>query len=241
MIDNEVVRDRFAVRYYRWALAHFYSEIAAGFPHIHTITGPQAWRLLNFMDLLQPDERRVLATGLVKRWNPRAVALTTEPPSQAELAAVEAFIGWAPGEMTVQEREIARQKAAGNWSQATRRDVRRTLDAELSPVLGARQRGGSGEVTYVRELAGMDLYTTIDTGARTSVLSYGHLIVSNGHRFWPEYISILSWMGVAGQTDWTDIRGSEIGRAVRSLRELCELFVGVLPALLSPMIDDVVV
>ncbi|HEY2584848.1 MAG TPA: hypothetical protein VGI81_03665 [Tepidisphaeraceae bacterium] len=237
MIADEAFRDRFAVRYYRWALADFFSEIDAGFPRIREITGPQAWRLLSFMDLLQPDEKRVLASGLVKRWNTRAVTLTKESPTQAELASVEAFIGWAPGEMTLQEREIARQKAAGNWSPATRQNIRRILDAELSPALGSRQKGGSGEATYVRELAGLELHTIIDTGARTSMLSYGHLIVSNGRRFWPEYISVFSWMGVAGQTDWSDIRDAEVSRAVRSLRDCCELFINVLPSLVSGPID----
>jgi hypothetical protein len=233
MTSDMTLQDRFAVRYYRWALRDFYSEIAGGFPRIRKVTGLNAWHLLNFMDRLQPGEQQVLATGLVKRWNPLAVALTEEPPNVIELEAVEAFLGWARGEMMPQERETARQRAAGNWRPATRREIRSAVAAEMTPAIGSRQKGGSGEVTYVRKLAGVELYTTIDTGARTFALDYAHLIVSNGRRFWPEQISILSWLGVAGMTVWSDIRDVEVGCAVHSLREFCDFFIDALPSLLS--------
>jgi hypothetical protein len=52
---------------------------------------------------------------------------------------------------------------------------------------------------------------------------------------WEPQISVLTWLGVTGQTDWNYYTDAELPVLARNLRCICERFLSAIPTLMHEL------
>jgi hypothetical protein len=220
------IRDQFLLRYYRWALRESKKEFSQGFPLVRQIKGPSAIRFVHFADHLDGLEKERLSSALVKRFHERAVELTNEFSSPVEQSLLDQFLNRgnpdAPPEIDI-----------GGFSHAR---FRARLLKKLVPVLGDPiETVRNGEISIHKTMIRCwTLSTWIDMGSGPR-LRYSHAISAREPVHLQDNISILSWMGISSQTDWSYLKEGEMEQAGESLVQLCSQFLSAVPELLESL------
>ena len=94
---------------------------------------------------------------------------------------------------------------------------------------------GTGARRYTLQHGPWVVHTYVDTAGRTHQLCYDHRISAGNRSFLLERTSLLCWLGIAGQTDWSDVFDSDAEELVASFGKICRHFLNALPGLLNDL------
>ena len=229
-MDISDLRDQFGLRYYEWALGDSAREVAEGFPLLRLVEDNQAARILEVLESLPGDELGMLSRALVKRFHARRLASLGLGISARGRAVLESSYAIRRTD------EARRNTPPGNVSLKIDRARLRTLIRQsMHPLFGKPAGRVSASVWwYSVQVNGWQLKTWIDTGSQYFQLSYSHTI--DGFDAKHELLghaSILSWLGISGQTNWQFINDETAPIAADSLVKLCSHFASAAPGLLA--------
>lgn len=239
-------QDEFLLRYYRWALGDSRREFSEGFPLVNQISSTNAFDFLEFVESLAPSQREPFSRGLVKRFHPRACEILGESLSSSEEASLARYLhpgarlGGRLGVAVLGQREkqLLKEELAGKVNfQIDRKRLRTEIIKCLSPVLGGKyEPWGEWQVwKYTNVFDGWKLSTYVDVGGHIHQLCYHHVLgAPNNCEVHPK-ISLLGWLGIAGNTHWESLTERETSRAAASLAQICAHFLAALPVLLKDL------
>jgi len=225
--------DAFVVSLYGWACADFRREIEEGFPLLRGVENPTTYGLLSVMESLPNARRLLLASGLLKRFHPRAVEILGEKISTEEHELIELFLKSFASTPLLRERWARAPKLGPPLERKQRKKIVEQVKKELRepycvwPATGP-WKGFSLEV----EKGGVRILTRFYTGMRAS-LCYDHAILDKERgyywepdtTFYCDKLSIYSWLGISWQTMWMELRVGEIERVGKDLVRLCRHFI----------------
>lgn len=221
MTDWQAVRQDIEARLFRWALGDMEREIREGFPFLSAIQGRLAQTAFAYLSGLEGEQRQAAGRGLVKRFQPRAAEREGMPATAEEARHAERFLG-----------RVTRG-SAGDPGPLDRKQLLAALKQQLKPVMGSGgERFGAGEWRYRVERGPWVVSTFLDAGGRRHQLAYDHRI---GTRDVPDLglvISVLSWLGVAGQTSWDGLTDADVPETAELVARLCGHFLEALPEIL---------
>ena len=227
MADWQAVRQDIERRLFRWALGDMEREIREGFPFLSAIRGSLAQTAFAYLSGLPGEQQQAAGRGLVKRFQPRAAALEGLPVTAEEARHAEIFVGRVSGGSSRDSGPIDRRRLLA------------ALKQQLKPVMGSGgERFGGGEWRYRVEQGPWVVSTYLDTGGRRHQLAYDHRI---GTRAVPDLglvISVLSWLGIAGQTSWDGLADPNVPETAELVARLCRHFLEALPEILPERVGD---
>jgi hypothetical protein len=138
-------------------------------------------------------------------------------------------------------RVIQREKT----QRATKAKIRRTLLRKFKErfgkdCIGLFAAGSDPDLEFEMKCCGWTLRTSFNFEGRLHQFEYSHSIVSDT-RPHPQLspatlgnaISLGSWLGITGQTDWDHVLDEEVDRVCDSAMELCQRFFNAGPNLLK--------
>jgi hypothetical protein len=222
-------QDKFALNFYRWAQAEFAREIAEEFPVIRRIQHPMPLEFLTKMQTLAQSARQLLASALLKRAHSRAVQLSGEVISAEEAQLLESW--YRPVVISTGIGRGTERKASLN-----RQSFRKLLRHELDTIPGRRTPIlEPGELRYCCSVGIVDVETSIMTGSKGYDLCYVHNVLIGQQVYLAQFTSVLCWLGVFGQTMWSNLSDADAPRAAKMVTELCSRFIAAIPALIDGM------
>lgn len=224
------IRDEFLARFYRWADVFSQDEFSLGFPVVSKIPNPNAECFLNFARSLNQNDRSLFRVARLKKFHPRGAELANDVLSQRESALLAQYSLARTGSVAdsrKKERSLSKTQ------------FRKMLLTTLRPVLGdpIESPDRREEWEYRTPIGCWTVSTRMDIGGRR-VLGYEHAIRASESVFLHRQMSILSWMGVAAQTDWVSVPEAEQGRTLESIRHICEVFLAAIPELLKGLFHN---
>jgi hypothetical protein len=210
--------DWFAVRYYRWALDDALRGAQEDFPGIRLVVGALAIKNYHYLSSLKDQEREAVIRAMVKRFHSRAIDLTGESLSPAEqllLTRKDLSIRSMP--------DVARPE--GVRAKYIRRHLR-----DASSRLGKQLEMSPAGERFELQTSGWTVRTIVVYSANPS---YVQFVVDEVGNYLQDGISVLSWLGVAGQSTWDlAAEGEEAATAV-SIVDAADVFLKAAPDLLS--------
>jgi hypothetical protein len=182
--------DWFEIRYYRWGLDQALRDSREGFPRLRLVNGAVATANYRYLAGLGDDEREALIRAMAKRFHPRAVELEGESMLQAEerlLDRKDTAI-WTMGNLS---RPIGTRGARAGG-------IRKGIRA-VSARIGERLEESKSSERFEQRSAGWSVRTVV---VYSSNPSYIQFVLGANEKYLRDGISILSWLGVAGQSAW---------------------------------------
>lgn len=223
--ELQPARDEFLIRFYGWAKEFSQHEFSHGFPLVSQIRNPSAARLVSFAALLNVGERKLLCHALLKRFHPRAAKLANDLPSSEEEAILRRY--------SAARKAFPIDSFSEKAQSLPKTRLRKMLLNKLRVVLGDPiDSPDHDEWEYRVHFDCWNVSTRIDIGGRR-VLGYEHAIRASESVFLHRQISVLSWMGIASQTDWVSMSEAEQEKTLESIGHLCKLFMDTAPMLLK--------
>lgn len=197
-------------------------ELTQEFPLIGRIKGALAERTVRYFNSIDYAEREAIGVGLVKRFHKRGAELEGMPSSQSEIEFSERFV-----------QAITTPKRPSEAPSVDRKKLLQALRLRLDPLMGSKgERFGAREWRYEVNIGPWMLATYIDVGGRYDQLTYFHRLGTLDVPDLGVLISVLSWLGISGQTSWDGITDAGITEAADALYCVCEHFLSAAPALL---------
>lgn len=230
----EQARDEFAVRYYQWALGDARREVSEAFRLVRSIKDALAMRSLAYLERLLPIEQIELLTALIKRFHPRAVELTGERLTAREEGLMKTK------DDAILLLQLPMEAELGPLSPNKRPRMSRSRFATL---LKKQMADLLGTPPAAVKQAGM-FRTGIGDWTLSTIVTYGSPPVYTQNirvaERWSlqEAISVLSWLGIAGQTSWDLARAGDEAETARSIRNCCAHFLEAVRGLLSGLSVD---
>ncbi len=210
-------------RFYEWALRDFQREIAQDFPFLRRVGGTINRKVIAIMKSLPLERQKQLATTLVrtnKVWFSGAPTRWT--------AEDEANYAWY-GE---RKRQLLREGPVGNTlgRRATfirdKRELMRAVREELMLVFpGETPEKSNEELNFRATLHGFDVETVVYSGHRTWQLWYLHRLLHPASGLDVNHISLMSWLGISGATEWSEITEATIPGVAKTVGDLCRHFI----------------
>ncbi len=207
--------DRWAILYYEWSLGQAEQEFCTNFPLLSLVQGRSTFKLIEYAGSLKSDERRKLATALVKRFNERAMSLKGDVISGEEQSLIRGYLDYniritEAGKRRMlpfaseAERRISDEIHSGSAQKGRASLVRKVLSERFRQKLGPPTSKPSGTQSYMTEIADWRLRTTIDYGGGYGQITYAHTIapIAGSPRPLQPPIHLCGCMGVSGQTTW---------------------------------------
>jgi hypothetical protein len=234
MVISDEDRRRFDVAYYQWGLEDFSREIDEGFPYLGTFKTGQPRLLAHLRELPRQDQERYSA-ALVKRFAPETVFCTSDPLTWEEKGIVSHYMALmrmpTEAELDINQRALSGDPGAV----LNRKRFRAMLRDQLDKTFGKEplRLPGRGEWRYRLKYGLWTVETDIDTGGRYHQLSYDHRIFLSERVRLKEAVSLLSWLGIAGQTSWSCVYDADAPSLSDCLGRLCAHFLDALPRLLD--------
>lgn len=210
-------------RFYRWSLRDWEREIDAGYPWLGTQRSQIEVELREYMSGLPREQALSFGISLARRAHRFVLAHMGEnlDGDAANLARHRALTDAA---MLRPYRE--RPKGIPP------REMAKALKTHFGDRFGEpdpSSRKGL-EWRYLKRHGEWTIRTAFDGGGRPRHLLYEHSIVHADGRKALERVSLLSWLGISGQTGW-DIEGaSDLPRLCGLLDEICGHFLAAVPA-----------
>lgn len=230
----ERAKEEFAVRYYRWALEDARREVSEGFRLVRSIKDALAMRTVAYLERLSLIEQIELLSALIKRFHPRAVELTSERMSLREEGLMKAK------DDAILSLHLPIEAELGPFSPNKRPRMSRSRFATL---LKKEMVDLFGEPPPADKKAGF-FRTPIGDWTFSTSVSYGspplylQSIRATERWYLQEYVSVLSWLGIAGQTSWDLARAGDEAETVHSIRNCCAHFLEAARGLLSGLSFD---
>lgn len=223
--------DEFAVRYYLWAKEEFKLEIERDFPLLRRIPDISAKTCLKLMDGMSMSEKHFFGATMVKRFH-RGATLSGESlnPEEHELEKMyrSALLAYAREDHWRRQGKerplvVGRQKLAAK------------LKTVLRPIFDFEEPAVKGAPVwfYSNEICGFNVRTCIDLPGREHSIGYTHSIGTSPRDILCECISVLSWLGLLGQTAFDPITEPELEATARLVMELSQHFLAAAPKLLK--------
>lgn len=214
-----MTREDFLNAYYFWSLEDARRECSEGFPLVSRVRSRMTLRFLYYSQALGSERTETLMRALVLRFHPQAAEVAGHRLDPDSTSLIE--------EMRLALRSPCPDEPPDppSTSGPGRRRLSAAIDERLGLVPGgARHPLGASQWFYERSFGGLRLRTFIDVGGRTHQLTYHQRIDAPGLPEVGGWISLFSWLGIAGQTDW-DLLGSEdAASAAESIRDFCGHF-----------------
>jgi hypothetical protein len=230
------VEQQFGLKYYHWALRDFRREIAEGFPLLRLVKGTQAAGILKFLEPIPADELGILSAALVKRAHLRAVRSAGGDLSARERCALEKYYAMPVLQRWHPENPLRNAPTGSVCLKINRGKLRTLIRQQLEPLTGKPFGRASESVWWHKvEINGWSVETWIDTGSRLFQLSYSQSVKSGTRGVLVGNASLLSWLGLSGQTMWQFITDESAPTAAESLARLCSHFIGAAGELLSEL------
>ena len=233
----------FEKRLYQWALEDWRRELEEDFRLLRKVADPVPLRIIEALD---KPRRFLFAKALVKRFTPAHVLAQcgdsfTDEDAQLIQIYIDAVTSVVSGPTSIGS-EDDRYLSATSLCELDRTSFKKAIVTRLTPVLGKEYENcGGGEWRYYTSVGPWEIVTCIDLGGRSHQLCYAHNIRCSKHPFLAEHISLLSWLGISSQTDWSGLTQSDIEPIAESLAEIIAHFVRSAPSLLqglSPKMTD---
>lgn len=197
----------FPRQYYDWSHNWIVSEWLKDFPLLSSIENPLVRKYLNFIRSLHRDEQNSAITAIQKRFHPRIAE--EKPQTDLEQTYISRYID--------QAIPVGGSRIRGRLSS---KKIASLLQAGFPG--SALQIVGGGELVLRTEGKHWDVVTTIEISNAPARIVYHHDISKGNLVFLAQWISILGWSGIAGQTEWMDI--SDASLAETSLVETVGAF-----------------
>ena len=177
-MKSQLLRDKVETSHYLWGREIFEKEVRGGFPLLSEFRFGTVPRLLSLLRSLPvetaEDNERFERCG-------HAILIPTASEAEADF---ELFSKTRP-------------------TRTARDFLRAAILKELRPVLGEPSRRRSS-AWWIYEIAikGWIVETEVDTGGSRHMLDYHHNLAATGGFLIKGHFSILSLLGISGQTDW---------------------------------------
>jgi hypothetical protein len=232
--DSQLQREpgRFGQRFYAWSLEEARREVEAGFPSLRLFRSGPAHHALAILESMPVPSRFPFLSTLIRRRMRAEAEEAGSPFTDADEAGCRRFYDTlvypTPEEFALRETERSNPKQF----RFDRRQFAKRLKASLRPILGVEPESlGSGCWTYRNTIEGVEVATTVDLGGSSHQLVYDHRIMVEPRAF---RTSLLSWLGVSGQTDWSYLTEPDTASIADQLASLCEHLLKAAPSLLKP-------
>ncbi len=229
---------KFKLKFYHWALADARREYSGGFPFLSRLKSTMVFDFLEFVDRLSTSERRALQVCMVKRFHEEGAFLAGDELNGEEGELIERFLkrnmkfDKLLGSVSVLSHSEAKQSkelASGSKKyQIERNKLRAALKREVASVLVVPAQISlktNTEWRYATPVGKWTVDTAVDTGGRLFQLSYSQMVNQRPHVRLVEHVSILNWLGIAGQTNWDLLTDRDIPDAANLLLELSSHFI----------------
>jgi len=232
---------KFGERFYRWALEDWNREINENFPFLRSISTAQ--NELKVIESLSKEQRKVMTVALVKRFTKKDVLeLCGDEFSDYEKKLVE----WYLKTWWDEEEHESLMTPPGGWPpeageiKLKRRKLRDHIITNLTPILGKRDENWGIELVwrYCTVIGPWQVMTYIDVGGQGHQLTYEHSISVSETAQLIEGISVLSWLGIAGQTMWRGIHDADTEPTAEALAKIIAHFMNAVPKLLEGLSPD---
>ena len=184
--------------FYAWAIEWAESEWMRDFPLISGIASPLAQNYVHFVRSLPAQEQRNAVGAILRRFH--IAALRSAPLSEVESTYVNRYL----------DQPIRPLGARKKFEPI---DYRQVMTALSSRFKGATVEGEDGDIEMLMRGKRWDLRTTIGVVKAPGRIVYHHDIEKGKQVFLGQWVSILGWMGVAGQSEWSEITNAAIATA----------------------------
>jgi hypothetical protein len=233
-MDIETVRNRFSMRYYRWALEDARREVREDFSLMRKVKQSNLNSLLNWLELYSLKEQMEYFTAMIKHSHHKAasVAGATVSPQEEALIQKSRIIWMSP---TKVRTDILQQKVVGTWRRCNQKKIALLVRKHAEPMLGKDvESSGTHGCRYQTDVPGFIIYTCINFGGRSADISYYQLITTPSGEKVKHSISLLAWLGI-GETVWTDLTEADIEPAAEAVVEICRHFLNAARSLLTKL------
>jgi hypothetical protein len=214
------------MRFFRWSLRDWEREIDAGYPWLGTQASHLKIVLREYLAGLPRDRALAFGHSLARRAHREALARLGENlEGDAENLARHRALTDAAMLRPYRERPKG----------IPPRELAKALKSHFGVRFGepdpASRKGLDWR--YLKRHGDWIVRTAFDASGRPQHLLYEHSIVHADGRKALERASLLSWLGISGQTGW-DIEGvSDLPRLCGLLDEICGHFLAAAPAWLQ--------
>jgi len=235
------IKQKFDERLYRWALNGWKREIENDFP---LLRGAEENLVVNMMGSLQSDEiRLIFAKGLLKRGRDRQIlSQWGDPFTDEEQELVQQYVDMVTGVVmgTVHINTGKWRDTKEKPKRLNRKKFKNLIIETLIPTFGVayQDRGDWKEWVYKKQIGPWKLVTSIDIGGSLHQLCYEHSIMLSERVRLVEGLSIVRWLGIGGQTEWTSIDDSDAEATAKVLAKIASHFTESAPKLLEGLSPD---
>jgi hypothetical protein len=234
----------FEERYYRWALEDWRREIEQDFVFLRSL---KEHLVLRMMESLRTEEQFSLARALVKRGRKQEfLEMLGDQLTRQE----QKYVQWYANEITravSMPRVLPEDTATSNQApqkssskKLNRKKLKQCVAKAVSPILGNNfyDWGYWQEWMYFTKIGPWQVVSYFDVGSQFHQLCYDHSIIVSEQVRLLEGISILSWLGIAGQTQWQGLTDSDAESTADSLAQIVAHFMEAAPKLLDGLSPD---
>jgi len=235
--ELKAVRREFAGRYHQWKFRDARRELDQDFPLLRTVRNPSVYRFLEMTEPMPKEERWQLMKALVKRFHNAGLAHVPETITPADQHLIKRYLEYdfgdiAPGVRAklhfVRGRGQKHLRTQGenlNLATVDRTGIQRAIIARLKGICGETLGQYSGADAYFQKRIGSwTMRTEFGTRSRFRHIDYSHRLISPGGMIVAQGMSLLQWLGIAGETTWQLQGESEIQDAVDALGTMCMHF-----------------
>jgi hypothetical protein len=222
-------------RFYDWALRDSQREIAQDFPFLRRVSGAINLRFLAIMKSLSLEERRQLASTLVRT---NKVWIISNLPSRWT-PEDDRIIAWYGERIRIQLREEWEGRLERHATYIRdKRELMRTVRDELMLVFpGESRKQSKKELHYHATVHGFDIETVVYSGSSTWQLWYFHRLRHPPSGLDVNHISLMGWLGITGPTYWWWITEATIPAAAKTVGDLCRHFLAAADDFLVGLVD----
>jgi hypothetical protein len=208
-------------------------EVTKGFPFLSRIESSVARAYVFYCSTLPTSERTLLAVGMAKRFQNRALILKGESPGQEEREVTARCVDWlrcfiaTPSMCSNPQPSAQLLEKRGPSPQAVNKKVlRQLLQSKLELVFRDPDKewyASTSEWRYRTLIKEIYVETYVDIGGRVP-LSYHHVLQpssSSGPELPSLRSSIFGWMGLGTTTDWDLLANERAEDAADLTVEIC--------------------
>ena len=195
------------------------------------------YRFLEMIEPLNKRERTDLVAALVRRFHPGTLAPPSESFAVKERELLNRYLEYDHAEILPgiharlpiwrddQEKRLLTPQDPFRMAKVDRKKLKTAVVARLTPICGGNVGSyGGNSFFFATSIGAWRVQTEIGTGSRLYHLRYRHRVMaSSGHMIVCD-LTLLRWLGIAGETYWQLSGDSEIGEAADSLADICAHF-----------------
>lgn len=195
--------------------------VASEFELVTSVACPHAKAFVEVMEPLDGPLRRSLAASFVKRYYGEVDNDANDVPPQHK-PFVERYRQLVLSHSGKTSEPIRRSPQPGRDLRKVLRQLlqERTVQLHAGPMEDARGQN----FLMIHRTMRFILETHIDLGSSLAPVTYHHRVLSTGGEEILNFVSLLSWLGIASQTFWETVTISNADQTVQGLAKLVEHF-----------------